>query len=71
MCYGINDSIHVKKISCFITVSLKFTFKITIHLMKTIDFNADRNEKVEYDDISYKVQTSNFLLIAVKLFGKP
>lgn len=39
--------------------------------MKTIDFNADRNEKVEYDDISYKVQTSNFLLIAVKLFGKP
>lgn len=68
---SINDNIYVKETNGFTTVSVLFTLHVTIHSLRTIDWNANRDVKVDYDVILYEVQTSDFLHIAIKSLGKP
>lgn len=49
----------------------KITVNVKIHSLRIIHRNADRDVKVNYDVISYGVQTSIFLHIAAKSVGKP
>lgn len=49
--------------------SIKLTYYVTIHYLRTIKRNADHDFKVNYDVISYVVKTIDVLHIAVKLIG--
>lgn len=61
-----NDSINVKETCGFYT-----GLSVKKHSLRTSDKNADRDVKVIYDVISYEVQTSDFLHIAIKSIEKP
>lgn len=47
------------------------TFNVKIHSLRTVEWSAFRDVKVDYNAISYEVQTSDIIHIAVNLFGKP
>lgn len=42
-----------------------------MHSLKTIESNADRDVKADYDVILYEILTGDFLHIAMKSIGKP
>lgn len=44
----------------------KITVNVKIHSLRIIKMNAERDINVGYDVISYEVQTSDFLHVAVK-----
>lgn len=48
---SINGSIYVKEINGVTTVSIIFTLNVTIHSLRQIVMNADRDVKVDYDII--------------------
>lgn len=43
-------------------------YYVTIHFLKTIEWNADCDNKVNYDFIFYDVQTSDFIQIIIIIF---
>lgn len=43
-------------------------YYVTIHFLKTIEWNADCDIKVNYDFIFYDVQTSDFIQIIIIIF---
>lgn len=56
---SIIDSIYLKESSgfYFITVSIYFTSNVTIHSLITIEYNADRDVKVDYYVVLYDAKT--------------
>lgn len=56
---SIKSSIYVKVTRSFITGLIYFTFNVKIHSSRTIDRNADLDVKLNYDVMSYEVQTSD------------
>lgn len=54
------------EINFFYNYSNKHHFRGKIRSMRTIELNVDRDVKSDYDVISFKVQTNDFLDIAVK-----
>lgn len=51
---NINDSIYVMETSRLITISILFTFNLTIHSPRYIKWNAHRDVEVDYDLMSYE-----------------
>lgn len=63
---NINGSTYEKETCGFITVLIKFTLSVTIHSLKTLEWNADRDVNDYYDGISHEAQSSDFLHSGVK-----